>query len=71
MNLHQTKGREADATVIVLRERDWFGEETEPFPEASRLLYVVFTRARRKIVVLLFGQGPPGVVAPLAALGRS
>jgi DNA helicase II / ATP-dependent DNA helicase PcrA len=66
MNLHQTKGREADATVVVLRAGDWFGNSAEPYLETSRLLYVVFSRAREKIVVLLFGHGLPGEVAPLA-----
>lgn len=68
MNLYQTKGREADATVIVLRQGDFFGYETAPFPETSRLMYVVFSRARQKVIVLLVGSGLPPVVAPLARL---
>jgi len=71
MNLHQTKGREADATVIVLRGNDFFGfENDEPFEEGSRLLYVVFSRARRRIVVLIFGTNLKSLVAPLAALAE-
>lgn len=69
MGLYQTKGREADATVIILRATDFFGtERTEPFEEGSRLMYVVFTRARIRSVVLIFGSGLPELVAPLARL---
>jgi superfamily I DNA/RNA helicase len=32
MNLHQTKGNEVDAVIIVFREDDYHGNETEPFP---------------------------------------
>lgn len=68
MNLYQTKGREADATIVVLREGDFMGFEGEPFPTTSRLLYVVFSRARHKIVVLLVGDSLHPAVAPLASL---
>lgn len=68
MNLYQTKGREADATVVVLREGDWLGKETEPFPATSRLLYVVFSRARKRIIVMLVGDRLHPAVAPLAGL---
>ena len=60
MGLYQTKGREADATVVVLRSNDFYGKEAAPFPVGSRLLYVVLTRARHKTIVLLFGHQPPG-----------
>lgn len=68
MNLYQTKGREADATIVVLREGDFMGKETEPFPNTSRLLYVVFSRARERIIVLLVGSRWHAAVAPLARL---
>jgi DNA helicase-2/ATP-dependent DNA helicase PcrA len=68
MGLYQTKGREADATVVVLRNNDFYGTEHSPFPVGSRLLYVVLTRARHKTVLLLFGDGLPDLVAPLANL---
>jgi len=68
MNLYQTKGREADATVVVLREGDFMGNESEPFPSTSRLLYVVFSRARQRIIVLLVGGRLHPAVAPLARL---
>lgn len=68
MNLYQTKGREADATVVVLREGDFMGYETEPFPTTSRLLYVVFSRARQRIIVLFVGNRWHAAVAPLASL---
>lgn len=70
MNLYQTKGREADATVVVLRRDDFFGREIEPFPDTSRLLYVVFSRARHRIIVVLVGASLPPAVAPLARLVR-
>lgn len=69
MNLHQTKGREADATVVVLRGNDFFGfEKAEPYQDGSRLLYVVFSRARKRVVVLTFGSGHSGLVAPFVRL---
>ena len=68
MGLYQTKGREADATVVVLRSGDFYGTERPPFPVGSRLLYVVLTRARHRTIVLLFGGGLPALVAPLANL---
>lgn len=69
MGLYQTKGREADATVVVLRSNDFYGPERyEPFETGSRLLYVVLTRARHKTIVLVFGQDPPLLVSPLAKL---
>lgn len=46
MNLHQTKGREADATILVLQPAEYHGNEQPPYPRLSRLLYVVLTRAR-------------------------
>jgi DNA helicase-2/ATP-dependent DNA helicase PcrA len=64
MNFSQTKGREADATVLVFDDEEYFGKEGEPFPEASRLLYVAMTRARRRVVVLL-PRWPHPLVAPL------
>lgn len=70
-NLYQTKGREADATVVVLREGDFKGYESEPFPTTSRLLYVVFSRARHKIVVLLVSSRFHSAEAPLAALAAN
>lgn len=68
MNLYQTKGREADATVVVLREGDFLGNEREPFPDTSRLLYVVFSRARQRIIIIPVGTRLHPAVAPLARL---
>jgi DNA helicase-2/ATP-dependent DNA helicase PcrA len=48
MNLHQTKGREADTTILLLRPDEWYGNEQHPYPKGSRLLYVVMTRARQR-----------------------
>jgi DNA helicase-2/ATP-dependent DNA helicase PcrA len=66
MNLHQTKGREADVTVLLLQPDEFHGHETEPYPLASRLLYVVLTRARHAAHLLV----PPqvhGLWQPLVA----
>jgi DNA helicase-2/ATP-dependent DNA helicase PcrA len=71
MGLYQTKGREADATIVVLRSNDFYGKEKPPFPIGSRLLYVVLTRARHKTLLLLFGDGLPPLVAPLADLASA
>ncbi|MDQ7909084.1 AAA family ATPase [Phytohabitans sp. ZYX-F-186] len=69
MGLYQTKGREADATIVVLRSNDFYGsEKKEPFDTGSKLLYVVLSRARHKTVVLLFGDDPQPLVAPLVKL---
>lgn len=53
MNLHQTKGREADATILLLGPEEWYGGEGEPFTDNSRLLYVVMTRARHHAHVVV------------------
>lgn len=60
MNLHQTKGREADATVLFLQEDEYHGKEREPYPTGSRLLYVCMTRARERAHIVV-----PDVVHPL------
>ncbi|MEX2159141.1 MAG: UvrD-helicase domain-containing protein [Dehalococcoidia bacterium] len=69
MNFHQTKGREADGIVHIYRADDYLGKEKEPFKEASRLLYVALTRARKRIVVVL-PANPHPLVAPLADLPK-
>lgn len=48
MNLHQTKGREADTTILLLQPDEFHGYEPPPYPKLSRLLYVVLTRARKR-----------------------
>lgn len=68
MNLHQTKGRQVDAVVILCGDDDFHGYETEPFVEGSRLLYVTLTRARKE-VTMIFGRSPHALVAPLASMG--
>lgn len=69
MNFHQTKGREADAVILVYRENGWVAtrQAKEPFPSESRVLYVALTRARTKVVVLVPPE-PHHFIAPLAAL---
>lgn len=68
MGLYQSKGREADATIVVLRGNDYFGKEGEPMPVGSKLLYVVLTRARTKTIVLTLGSTLPPLIYPLAVL---
>ncbi|MCA4997899.1 ATP-dependent helicase [Tsukamurella tyrosinosolvens] len=68
MGLYQSKGREADATIVVLRGNDYFGTEAEPMPAGSKLLYVVLTRARQRTVVLTLGSPLPRLIYPLAVL---
>lgn len=67
MNLHQTKGREADAVIILSSDDDFHGYEDEPFEEGSRLLYVILTRARSEVTVIL-GHKPHALMAPMTAL---
>jgi DNA helicase II / ATP-dependent DNA helicase PcrA len=68
MGLYQSKGREADATIVVLRGNDYLGKESEPMPVGSKLLYVVLTRARTKTIVLTLGSTLPSLIYPLAVL---
>ncbi|MGH3166877.1 MAG: ATP-binding domain-containing protein, partial [Trebonia sp.] len=70
MNLHQTKGREADAVIIAFRNDDYHGTEGEPFPTLSRLLYVILTRARNQVTLLL-PPDPHSLVAPFACIAGS
>ncbi len=64
MNFSQTKGREADGVLLSFGSNDYFGPGGEPFDEPSRLLYVLLTRARRTVVVLL-PTDPHPLVSPL------
>ncbi|WSQ15097.1 AAA family ATPase [Streptomyces sp. NBC_01231] len=66
MNLHQTKGREADTTILLLADDEYYGPEGEPFPNGSRLLYVVMTRAR-STAHLVVPDRSHGLWAPLIA----
>ena len=70
MGLYQSKGREADATIVVLRDTDYYGREPEPMRTGSKLLYVVLTRARKKTVVLTLGSSLPPLIEPLSQLVR-
>jgi DNA helicase-2/ATP-dependent DNA helicase PcrA len=65
MNFHQTKGREADAVVLVYRDGDYLADQaaTEPFTTSSRVLYVALTRARKAVTVIL-PTDPHPLVAP-------
>ena len=67
MNYHQTKGREADTVIHVFQPEDYFGPETEPFAETSRLLNVAISRARHRVIVIL-PPTPHPVVEPFTLL---
>ena len=67
MNYHQTKGREADTVIHVFQPEDYFGPETEPFSETSRLLNVAISRARHRVIVML-PPTPHPVVEPFTLL---
>jgi DNA helicase II / ATP-dependent DNA helicase PcrA len=69
MNFHQTKGREADAVILVYRDGDFLApaRAREPFTEQSRLLYVALTRARKGVTVIL-PFAPHPLVAPFRGL---
>lgn len=74
MNLHQTKGREADATALLLQPDEFHGYEPEPYPTGSRLLYVCLTRARERAHIVvpddtrtLHGLWAPFISACVAA----
>lgn len=69
MNFHQTKGREADAVILVYRQGGFVAgwTEREPFEEKSRLLYVGITRARMRVTIVL-PPDPHEFIAPLARL---
>jgi DNA helicase II / ATP-dependent DNA helicase PcrA len=53
MNLHQTKGREADTTILALQPSEYHGKEKPPYPTLSRLAYVVLTRARKQAHIVV------------------
>ena len=71
MNFHQTKGREADAVLLVYREGDYLADsrDAEPFTKPSRVLYVALTRSRKHVTVILPPDQHP-LVAPFAAFER-
>lgn len=66
MNLHQTKGREADVTILLLQPGEYHGKEQPPFLKLSRLLYVVLTRARHRAYIAV-PEGVHDLWSPLAA----
>jgi DNA helicase-2/ATP-dependent DNA helicase PcrA len=65
MNFYQTKGREADAVVLVYRDGDYLADryDSEPYEEPSRVLFVSLTRARHTVTVVL-PPNPHPLVAP-------
>lgn len=69
MNFHQTKGREADAVILVYREGGWVTRRgvAEPFASESRVLYVALTRARESVTIVVPPE-PHAFIAPLVSL---
>jgi len=65
MNFHQTKGREADAVLLVYRDNDYLADsaDREPFEKSSRVLFVSLTRARSMVTVVL-PPAPHPLVGP-------
>ena len=51
MTYHQTKGREVDTAIHLYR--DIFGTGGEPYEDASRVLNVAISRARKRVVMIL------------------
>lgn len=72
MNFHQTKGREAEAVFLVYRPDDYLANrnDTEPYEESSRVLFVSLTRAQQQVVVFL-PSNPHPLVSPFAILSDS
>lgn len=72
MNFHQTKGREADAVLLVYRDGDYLAaaRDDEPFEEPSRVLFVSLSRARRTVTVIL-PPDPHPLVAPFLMAARA
>ena len=66
MNFHQTKGREADAVILLIHDYR-SRERSEPFPEGSLLLNVAISRAREQVNIIL-SENPHPLVEPLMAL---
>jgi DNA helicase-2/ATP-dependent DNA helicase PcrA len=54
MNMHQLKGREYDAVVLVEDQYNTFlaQDKNPPYAEARRLLLVSITRARHYVIIL-------------------
>ena len=69
MTYNQTKGREADQTIHVFTQEDFFGYDGEPFEEESRKLYVAISRARKRVVVIL-PPNPHQLVGPYETLRK-
>ena len=69
MTYNQTKGREADQTIHVFTQEDFFGFGREPFIDESRKLYVAISRARKRVVVIL-PPNPHALVGPYETLRK-
>jgi len=71
MNFHQTKGREADAVILVYQVGDYLANarDREPYSEPSKVLYGALTRARERILVAL-PSNPHPLVAPFGAFAE-
>jgi DNA helicase II / ATP-dependent DNA helicase PcrA len=66
MTVNQTKGREADGTILWGRSDDYYGPHGDWRTNGPRLIYVSLTRARTRVVLLL-PPDPHPLLAPLLA----
>jgi DNA helicase II / ATP-dependent DNA helicase PcrA len=69
MVLHQAKGREADACIIVIGH-EWAWRDEKSAPRQRRVLYVAMTRARHEVVVIL-EPNPTSAVRPLLTAAKN
>lgn len=71
MNFHQTKGREADAVLLVYRDGDHLAATDDAsFEEPSRVLFVSLSRARQTVTVIL-PPDPHPLVSPFLMATRT
>ena len=71
MVLHQSKGREVDAVIIVVgKEYAWSATAHTFVARQRRILYVAMTRARHEVIVLLAPQ-PVALIRPLLTAAKA
>ena len=69
MVLHQAKGREVDASIIIIgQEYAWHDQQSAP--RQRRVLFVAMTRARLEVVVIL-APSPPTLIRPLLTAAKN
>ncbi len=71
MVLHQSKGREVDAVIIVVgKEYAWSATARASVARQRRVLYVAMTRARHEVIVILAPQ-PVAFIRPLLTAAKA